>query len=243
MMHKNKLLNSISILFLLGLFAFPLKQYAQEVDEYGRDLEKLTLKKKGPNKDYYGHIYIGYGFVAGASEDSAKLVYGKSSAFSLGYLWKWRLAKWTEVGFSAGYNYQSYHLAQDSSKTVPNSELHKREKIQINSIELAPFLRIKLRNRYHSTGTFIDFGAYAGYVYRTKQQTQEKNVNPNSKSTRTVNLNLKYTEEYNYGAFARIGFNRFILYGRYRLSNLFTEECNFTELPNLEFGLKIGIHQ
>ena len=63
-------------------------------DKYDRNLKALTLHKKGPNLDYYGHPFIGYGFIAGQSNDSAQLKYGKSSAFNIGYLWKWRMAKW-----------------------------------------------------------------------------------------------------------------------------------------------------
>jgi hypothetical protein len=216
---------------------------AQEKDEYGRDLEQLTLKKRGPNKDHYGHIYLGYGFLGGESDDSAQIRSGKSSSFSLGYLWKWRLAKWYEVGFDLAYHYTSFHLKQDSTKKVPNRIIHRKEKLVFNSIQLSPMMRFKLRNAYHSNGTFIDLGGYVGYFYRVKNQTRERNHAPGAGSTRIVNLDLDYTRSYDYGLLARVGFNRIILYGRYRLSDLFTEASNLPELPRVEIGLKLGIHQ
>ena len=212
-------------------------------DKYDRNLKALTLHKKGPNLDYYGHPFIGYGFIAGQSNDSAQLKYGKSSAFNIGYLWKWRMSKWLELGFDAAYHYSSFHLEQDSSKIVPNKLIHKREKIVFNSAQVAPFLRFKIRNRHHSTGTFIDLGAYGGVNYRIKNQTVELNQTLGAGKTKKVNVNLEYIERLEYGILARVGLNRFVFYGRYRLSNLFTPESDLPELPNMEIGLRIGLHQ
>ena len=228
---------------LLLMFFYFININAQETDEYGRDLEQLTLKKKGPNKDHYGHLFLGYGFISGEDRDSAEIIYGKSSSFSLGYLWKWRLAKWYEVGFDAAYHYSSFHMKQDSSKIVPTRLLHKREKVVFNSVEVSPMMRFKLTNKHNSNGTFIDLGGYVGYFYRIKNQTVERNLAPGAGKTKSVNLNLKYTEDIAYGVLARLGFNRIIIYGRYRLSNLFTEDSHLPELPNFEIGLKLGIHQ
>ncbi|MEX2379325.1 MAG: hypothetical protein WD530_01165 [Vicingaceae bacterium] len=158
------------------LFSFGFLSAQEEDDRYGRDLEALTLKKKGPNKDYYNHFYIGYGFVFGDNEsDSAKILTPRSSAFMLGYLWKWRMTKWYELGFDVLYHYNSFHIKQDSMKIVPTSNLHKREKIVFNNIQLSPFQRFKFKNKHHSAGIFLDLGVYAGYNYRVKHQTVEKN--------------------------------------------------------------------
>jgi hypothetical protein len=141
-------------------------------DKYGRDLEELTLKKRGPNLDRYGHIFLGYGFIVGESEsDSAKIIGGRSSTFTVGWLSKWRINRWYELGFDVSYQYSSFHMKQDSSKIVPNRVQHKKEKLVFNRVEIAPFQRFKFRNRYHSTGTFLDLGVYAGWNYRIKHHT------------------------------------------------------------------------
>ncbi|MCB0802906.1 MAG: hypothetical protein KDB74_07390 [Flavobacteriales bacterium] len=206
--------------------------------------EDLILKKRGPNLDYYGHLYFGYGFLIGDSEnDSAQIKSGKSSSFSLGWLSKKRINKWYEIGFDVSYYYSSFHIQQDSFKIVPNNQLHKKEKMVFNNIQLIPFQRFKLRNKYHSTGIFIDLGGFAGYNYRIKHQTVERNQAPGAGRTKTVNQKLSYTEDFSYGAIARLGFNRFVFYGRYRFSNLFHSSSNLPELPRFDVGLTIGIHQ
>jgi hypothetical protein len=243
---KVKTKISIYLFSVLIFLSASLSSSAQEEgsDQYGRNLEELTLNKRGPNKDYYGHLYFGYGFIVGESEsDSASIIAGKSSAFNLGWLWKWRISKYYELGFDVSYHYSSFHLAQDSSKIVPTRLIHKREKIVFNNLQVVPFQRFKFRNRYHSNGTFIDLGGYAGWNYRIKNQTVERNKTPGAGKTKTVNLNLQYTEDFSYGLMAPLGFNRFMFYGRYRLSDLFRDEDNLPEFPRFEVGLNIGIHQ
>lgn len=242
---KNKILQLFSA-FCLGFFLLQAgKLIAQESkDSFGRDIEEITLKKRGPNLDKYGHLYLGYGFIVGESEgDSADIIPFNSSTFTIGWLSKWRINNWYELGFDVAYQYSAFKLQQDSSKMVPNRTQHKKEKLVFNSLEVAPFQRFKIRNRYHSTGMFLDIGGYFGYNYRIKHQTLEKDRIPGSSRSRTVNLGLKYTEDFAYGAMARIGFNRFIFYARYRFSDLFTPASNLPELPRINVGLKIGIHQ
>ena len=256
MLFKSKNKGFLFLLILLALIIQSTHSFAQtdstsskkvkkeKKDKYGRDIEELTLKKRGPNLDRYGHIFIGYGFIVGDSEgDSAKIIAGSSSTFTLGWLSKWRINRWYELGFDAAYQYSSYHMKQDSSKIVPNKVQHKTEKLVFNRIELAPFQRFKFRNRYHSTGTFLDLGVYAGWNYRIKHQTVEKDKIPGTSQSKTISLGLKYTEDFNYGAMARLGFNRFIFYARYRFSDLFTPKSDLPELPRYNVGLKIGIHQ
>lgn len=207
-------------------------------------LEQYILKKRGPNRDHYGHLYLGYGFLIGDSEgDSAEIRMGTSSSFSLGWLSKWRINKWYELGFDVTYHYSSFHLVQDSTKIVPNSTIHRREKLVFNNIQLIPFQRFKLKNKNLSTGIFIDLGVYGGYNYRIKHQTVERNQQPGAGKTKTVNLNLKYTEDFAYGAIARIGFNRLVFFARYRFSDLFTPASGLPELPRIDLGFTLGIHQ
>lgn len=233
----------VFLTFLILCSSLTLHAQSDE-DKYGRDLEELTLKKRGPNLDRYGHLYFGYGFIVGEAEnDSAAIRSGTSSSFNLGWLWKWRINRWYELGFDASYHYSSFHIRQDSTKKVPNRILHKREKLVFNNIQLIPFQRFKLRNRYHSTGIFVDLGGYFGWNYRIKNQTVERNRAPGAGKTKSVNLDLEYTEDFTYGAIARLGFNRFVFFGRYRISDLFVEEEKLPEFPRFEIGFNIGIHQ
>jgi hypothetical protein len=224
-------------LFLLGFGQI------EENDRYGRDLDSLTLIKRGPNQDKYSHLFLSYGFIGGSNTDSSEIIFGKSGSFSIGYLWKWRLAKWSEIGFDIAYHRSAYHLVQDSSKILPSSKLHKKEKLVFNSLMTSPFFRFKLVNKIHSNGTFIDVGGYLGWQYDVRHKTLESKPNPGAGKTRTVDTRLDYKRDYTYGLLARVGFNRFVFYGRYRLSNVFTEKSGFNDLPIYEVGMRLGLHQ
>jgi len=214
------------------------------LDEDGRNLDSLTLKKRGPNLDHYSHLFVGYGFIIGSSEgDSASILPGRSSTFTLGWLAKWRIARWYELGFDINYHFSAYHIKQDSMKTVPNRVLNKKEKLVFNNIQAHLFQRFKFKNRYHSTGTFLDIGGYFGYNYRVKNQIVLKDNYPQANKSKSVLLRLKYTEDFQYGAQVRIGFNRLIFYGRYRFSELFTERSGLADFPIYEAGILIGLHQ
>ncbi len=215
----------------------------EEEDRYGRDLDALTLNKRGPNQDKYSHLFLSYGFVTGLDNDSSEVIFGQSGSFSIGYLWKWRLSKWSEIGFDIAYHRSAYHIVQDSSKTIPNAKLHKKEKLVFNSLMTAPFVRIKLVNKIHSNGTFIDLGGFAGWQYDVRHKTVEINPNPGAGKTTTLDTDLDYKRDYTYGLLARVGFNRFVFYGRYRLSNVFTDRSGFNDLPLYEIGVRLGIHQ
>src|SRR5690606_42107544 len=89
----------------------------------------------------------------------------------------------------------------------------------------------------------IYLGIYGGYNYRVKHQTLERNNTPGAGKTKTVNTRLTFTEDFNYGLLARIGFNRVVFYGRYRWSSLFTDKSGFAELPRYEVGVRFGLHQ
>lgn len=237
-MNQKVLLLFFSILIVQFCFG-----QVSETDPYGRDLDALTLIKRGPNQDKYSHLFLSYGFVSGLDNDSSEVIFGKSGSFSVGYLWKWRLSKWSEIGFDIAYHRSAFHIVQDSSKTMPNNVLHKKEKLVFNSLMTAPFVRFKLVNKIHSNGTFIDLGGFAGWQYDVRHKTLEKQPNPGAGKTKTLDTRLDYKRDYTYGLLARVGFNRFVFYGRYRLSELFTDKSGFNDLPILEFGMRLGIHQ
>lgn len=237
---------SIKWCFLFPIIIFlPLLGYAQDdgLDEFGRDLDGMTLLKSGPNKDKYSHLFLSYGFLLGEPEnDSADIIYGKSSTFQIGLLFKWRMKKWLELGFDVSYHYSAFHLVQDSSKIIPNRQLHDKGKMLFNNLMLTPFLRIKLKNKYHSTGNFLDLGGYLGFTYRAVHYTIDYALVPNAHRTKIRDIRLGYNEIHTYGLMARIGFNRIIIYGKYRFSDLFKEEFSYPELPRIEAGLMIGLH-
>ena len=46
-----------------------------ENDPYGRDLDSMTLIKRGPNQDRYSHLFLSYGFIGGLDNDSSEVIF------------------------------------------------------------------------------------------------------------------------------------------------------------------------
>jgi hypothetical protein len=234
------------LITFLALFLFLSTAFAQveKVDEYNRNLDDLTIPKKGPNKAKYTHAFLAYGFIIGASEgDSSAIKYGNSTTFSVGIRSKYRLTKFYELGYEVSYLRTRYIPVQDSLKNLPNAVQHDMEMLANNALEVVFFNRFKLKNKDHSAGIFIDLGAYANWNYRNVHYTKDEDITPGSGRTVVKNYFLDYMNDYAYGVSARLGFNRFAIDFRYRLSDVFDSKATYGELPNMVIGLQLGLHQ
>lgn len=234
------------LITILSLFFLSINLFAQEdnIDEYNRNLDELTIPKKGPNKKKYTHAFLSYGFIIGASEgDSSAIKYCNSTAFSVGFRSKYRIAKFYEIGFEIAYLRTRFLPVQDSSKNIPNSILHDKEMLANNALDIAVFNRFKLKNKDHSAGVFLDLGAYVDWNYRSVHYTKNKDLVQSADRTVVKNYQLDYLLNYAYGVNARIGFNRLAIDFRYRLSDVFDKKANYGELPNMVIALQLGLHQ
>jgi len=234
------------LITFLALFLFISTTFAQNerVDGYNRNLDDLTIPKKGPNKAKYTHAFLTYGFIIGASEgDSSAIKYGNSTTFSVGIRSKYRLSKFYELGYEVSYLRTRYLPVQDSLKNLPNAVQHDMEMLANNALEVVFFNRFKLKNKDHSAGIFIDLGAYANWNYRNVHYTKDEDITPGSGRTVVKNYFLDYMNDYAYGVTARLGFNRFAIDFRYRLSDVFESKATYGELPNMVIGLQLGLHQ
>ena len=202
----------------------------------------------GPSSRAYGWWYVGYGFILGPVEgDSAEIILGKSSSFTVGYRGKLRITNWLQVGGQIAYYYHSYHLVQDSSKALPSRQLFDRERMVFNNLNVSPYVRFTFhKKRSNQMGKILDIGGYVGWTYRTRHIGHQKYNTPNSvggMKTDFSSRGLVYAEPYHYGLNARLGIGHIVVYASYRLSNLFKSSYNFAELPRTTLGIEIGLHE
>lgn len=240
---------TISFLFTAAFVSFALCAKAQTV-LLEEDVNKDTLSPaSGPNMKNYTHSYFRYGFVLGKSTPGAEIKTGNSNEVSFGVRYKRRLANFYALGADFFYNNINYHLKQDSAKIFPTPALHKKEKLAYNNFGLELYNRINFGKRGNIIGNYFDFGGYGEWGFIIKHfYRDELAVAQAGASVREVtNRRLLYTNELNYGAVARIGFNRYSVYGKYRLSDIVKEsylnETGFfyPELPRFIVGVEIGL--
>jgi hypothetical protein len=213
------------------------------------DLDKPTY---GPNLRHFTHFYIGYGFIVDKPRGNGiQIQHDWSHTLIVGYRYKLKIFNFLAIGTDFNYYYMVYYLKQNSSKTVPNSILHDKEKLKFNNLGAEAWLRINFGRRGNYMGNFMDFGAFYNWGFSAKHFYQDRvddKTNPYmAKVIRVTNRDLNYVEPFNYGVRARIGFNRFVIAGTYRLSNLFTQDFRDNvadvELPRFSIGLQFGLHK
>ena len=243
-MLKNVIL--LTILFCASQFMLAQDTQQEHKDEFNDEEVIAKSIDRHPNSKHFSHLYVGYGFVLGEqSKKGSDIIYGKSHSFDLGWLYKYKISERFNIGVDVYYNYQVFHLKQDSSKTLPNNFLHHKEKLIVNQMNGDAFLRIRLKRSPMLMGKFIDLGAYGGYVVNAKMIVVDKLQTVNaygSKETETIHNKLNFIEPLQYGAFARFGLGHFVFTFRYRLTDLFKKSYNFTEMPVYNVGIRFGFH-
>ena len=203
------------------------------------DTVKTTF---GPNRRYFGHLYIGYGLVAGPAGAGAGLRYGSaSSELRGGGRLKFRLTQSVALNLDLGYVYQRYTLAQNGQKTLPTPVLHHTENLGLHQLYSEVGVRLNVGRRGNVVGSYLDLLASGGWVAGTSHTTED-DPGPGIGAVETIEYGLPYLRRWTSGVGARLGFDRYALTSRYRLSPAFgTDYAAWPELPRWVLGVEIGL--
>jgi len=200
----------------------------------------------GPNRKHYLRLYMGFGFIVGASDDDMPVKYGNSVEFPIGLRYKYRLNQRFSVGADLGFRVQWYRLKQDSSKKLPTPVQYDRELFNPGYVELHPYLRINLdKHRGNVIGKFIDLGAGLSIPVQ-KRYVQEYKEEPNGFRVLKTYRRLDFYESLQAHAYMRVGVKWFIVYAHYRLTPMFDESKmksyfgGAAQLPNLSMGVQVN---
>ena len=208
-----------------------------------------VLPSFGPNLKHFMYFDIGYGFVAGNSSFGSEIDYGRSTSFLFGLRYKRKISNYYSLGFSLDYFNILYRLKQDSSKILPDKNLHNKEILKTNNFSLEFYNRINFDKRGNFMGKYIDLGFYGNLPFSSSHQYSDDKIKPNAGKTKVINTELKYLSTLNYGLSGRIGFNRLVFYATYRLSDIFKKSVGneyvvrFNELPRGLVGIQLGLFQ
>jgi hypothetical protein len=238
-------MKTIKLLIAVIFFLTSTALFSQYVT-YDSDQDKDELYQTyGPNQKHFSHFYVGFGMFTDKAETGAEVNYGKTNSFQLGMRYKLRLNKTFALGYDFSWSKQSFNLKQNDDKILPNNFVNNNEKLVFNNLGLELYYRINLGTNATKMGTFLDMGAYGNWAYRNKHVTVndfEDDLGLLYNRRIVTNRKLVYTQPLNYGVRGRIGYNRYVLMGEYRLSSLFKDEYNLPELPKFQLSLQIGIH-
>ena len=203
------------------------------------DTVKTTF---GPNRRYFGHVYLGYGLVAGRAGNGAEVQHGSASAeLRGGGRFKIRFSQALAVNLDLGYGYLRYELEQNAQKLVPSPALHRREGLGLHQIYSEISLRLNAGRRGNSVGRYVDLLAGGSWVAATRHFTEDEPA-PGIGSVETTEYGLPYLQRWTANVGARLGVDRYAVAARYRLSPAFgSKYAAWPELPRWVIGVEIGL--
>ena len=248
-------------ILILGLFLIgSIPVLAQKVLLEQNVAQDTLPENFGPNQKHFGHFYVGFGMMAGAAEaKSSAIDHLKSHEFLLGYRFKYKVSNFYSVGLDGFSTFQTYYLKQQAGKTLPTKILFDEEKLKFTNLGLSFYNRFNYGKRGNHIGNFVDLGVYGNWmpikvhIYEDDDLFGTNGWLAAIKDVKVRETGLRYVTDFNYGALLRLGFNRYVFYGSYRLSDLFNTGYTvtdgngnnlfkFAELPRLSVGFQIGIH-
>jgi hypothetical protein len=231
----------LGLLLVLGGAALP-AAHAQQVLVQANVADDTVKTTFGPNRRYFGHLYVGYGLLAGPAGSGAGLRYGlRSAELRGGGRLKFRLSQALAFNLDAGYAYLRYDLAQNDQKIVPTPAPHRRENLGLHQLYSEISLRLNAGRRGNSVGSYLDLLAGGTWAAATSHTTEDDPA-PGIGSVETTEHGLSYLRRWTGGVGARLGFDRYALTARHRLTPAFSPSfANAPELPRWLLGVEIGL--
>ena len=218
---------------------------AQQVLLRANVADDTLLNGTGPNRRYFGHLYVGAGLVVGAGAPSAPLRHGLgSSEFQLGGRLKRRFTQNVAVVADLRYAYLRYGFEQTAAKTFPSAGLHRSEYLGLHQIQAEGGLRLNAGRRGNTVGSYLDLLAWGGWVAGTARTAVADPAPSGPASTTTTDIGLPYLRRWAGGAGARLGFDRYALVVRHRFSTVRRPGTTLGDGPDLPpwvVGFEIGL--
>ncbi|NPA44027.1 MAG: hypothetical protein GXO49_00680 [Chlorobi bacterium] len=234
-----KRLLTLIIILLFSFYSFSQDEEIKNDDNFGL------------NKKHFVHSFLNFGFMTPPKDgDGADINYGKSNSFSYGIKYRYKISETVYFGLSLYYNHQSWNIKQDEGKLIPVSTLYDSEKIILNNLGNDVFIRIKVKKKEYGFGNYIDIAPYGEWAFRTFREAKTESANNTvlgEDYNVLKNVNPNYIETLQYGIKLKFCMGRFGIVGKYRLSDLFSEDfkqqVSSTEFPRLNIGVELGLYQ
>jgi len=242
------------IIVLLGTFSaraqFDID--IRDTTKFTRSLVDVTIDtsgkitKFGPNRLYFGHGLCQVGEKVGPQ------VYGLqtnwwSGSIEYGVRGKLKLWSWEALVMDFGYRYDRYSMRKDTPKLLPlDPTVHQRERISTHNLSASFCDRLNFGRRGNVMGSWLDFGVYADWSFRTANVFVDQHYDSNSPSgyrykSKTKVTRLPYMESINYGWTVRVGGDYAGVFAQWRMNNIIKSNytTNDRDLPKLTIGIEI----
>jgi hypothetical protein len=208
-----------------------------------RDLnESVYVKKKGPTKDHFFHLYYNYESYV---RDRAGLPYDPLFSYRdyVGMRNYYRVAGRYLMGLGLEFGWEGFNVKQTPQKTFPSTGMHKRETLSTTNLGLEYFNRLLITQRENSLGVWLDAGVYGNVNLGSRHVTKDKLTSSDeARYHKEINRGLRYLNPWEYGIKARLGYKKIALTGTYRFSDWYSGENATLEPSRISVGLELGLY-
>ncbi len=137
-----------------------------------------------------------------------------------------------------GFNTENYGFKKTSDNdSFPNNNGNNLEKYSLGAISGGLGFRFTTNKK-----AFLEIGAFAKYNYTRDLYMEKNDANGNVNEITIKDLN--YINQFNYDAYARLGYKAISIVAYYRLNNVFSVS-NIApvvyEIPRLRLGISLGM--
>jgi|GEM_PF-2333755 len=232
----NKLMKTLYTLIVtaLALLLSSSSTMAQTVVMEQDVNQDTVISNFGKNKKYYFGSNMGFGAPIENATGSKRLEARSSYSFHYGVYYKIRLANFYSIVTQAAYQRPVYSFVVSD----PNVYY---EDLVLNNGSLALLNRINIGKRGDFIGYYLAFGASIDYTFKNKLKSKADVVDPDSPENtyefyKLALHRLNYINKTNFNAEVQIGINKFVLYGKYRLTDIIQPKMGYN-LPTTTVGV------
>ena len=228
-------------LTFLAIFLFYQTLLGQTVLLYESRNNENLITESGQNLKRFSHIYIRTAFITPKDNPGARIIYGSSLNLAAGVRKKYKIGSVYSLGFDIEAQFTDYKLKQSAGKVLPDTILHDVSRMDYTSLGFGFYNRFNFDpHRGNFMGTFFDLGVIGTFHYSINSISKTKL--PDGTKLKSITSNLKYVNNTDARAYARLGFSHVCIYGSYRLTDLFKKTGDYPELPKLIVGLELGLY-
>ena len=224
------------IIITILLFSSVLLQAQTVVIE--ETVEKTNQKIAKPSYIEFGAFWD-LTFYGGADQKGIQGTLANSVGFNFLIDAKYKFNNhFLTVGY-LGLNTENYGFKKtsDNVNSFPNNDSNNLEKYILGAISGGLGLRFTTSKK-----AFLEIGAFAKYNYTRDLYFEKNDANGNVNEVTIKDLN--YINQFNYEAYARLGYKAISIVAYYRLNDMFSVS-NIApvvyELPRLRLGISLGM--
>jgi len=206
---------------------------------------ELYNNLKGPGAKHYFHPYISFGLIPDIGELSgAKINPLLSNEYVFGVRYKRKIFSFYQAGLDISARFCQYRIEDEEGDPYLLNPLSDnwnegKQNLRTNSLGLELYNRVRA-GKGNNLGYYIDAGLRGEWNYMNKHVLRSKNdINNNpAGKVKIVSRKLDYMKKTALTVSGRIGFKKIIIYGSYRLSEVFSEDYTIPDMPKMIFGIQ-----